>query len=51
MPELIPYRFEVILSSGAGQVLCSGAFSEVTGLELSMKPKTLAEGGRNWGEV
>jgi phage tail-like protein len=29
--------------------LCSGAFSEVSGLEASMEPKTIKEGGRNYG--
>lgn len=51
MAELIPYRFEVLLTQAGGAVLCAGAFSEVTGLELSMKPKTVSEGGRNFGEV
>ena len=30
-------------------VLCSGAFSEVTGLEATMEPKVIKEGGRNYG--
>lgn len=51
MPEFVPYRFQVALYSGEGQLLCRGAFSEVTGLEGSMSPKTYKEGGRNWGEV
>lgn len=51
MPELIPYRFEVILSADEGETVCRGAFSEVTGLDATMKPKTLAEGGHNWGEI
>ncbi len=29
--------------------LCGGAFSEVTGLEASMEPKVITEGGRNNG--
>ena len=37
-------------SSGGGDVpLCSGAFSEATGLEATMEPKTIKEGGRNYG--
>ncbi len=32
-------------------VVCGGYFSEVTGLELTMEPKAIQEGGRNWGEV
>lgn len=38
-------------SSGAAEPVCSGSFSEVTGFEASMEPHTIAEGGRNWGEV
>jgi phage tail-like protein len=41
-------------SAAAGRttnVLCGGAFSEVSGLEATMEPKTVQEGGRNWGEV
>lgn len=54
MAEFIPFRFHVQLSlpdSAGGGVVCNGAFSEVSGLEASMTPKTLKEGGRNWGEV
>jgi phage tail-like protein len=29
--------------------VCSGAFSECTGLEATMEPKTIKEGGRNYG--
>lgn len=55
MAEFIAHRFQVNLfaaegSAGAG-ILCAGAFSEVSGLEASMTPKTVKEGGRNWGEV
>jgi len=31
--------------------LCSGAFSECTGLEATMEPKVIKEGGRNYGVV
>lgn len=54
MAELIPFRFHVQLSlpeSAGGGLVCNGAFSEVSGLEASMSPKTLKEGGRNWGEL
>lgn len=54
MAEFIPFRFHVELSlpeSAGGGLVCDGAFSEVSGLEASMAPKTLKEGGRNWGEV
>jgi phage tail-like protein len=34
----------------AGRVpLCSGAFSECSGLEATMEPKVIKEGGRNYG--
>lgn len=29
--------------------LCSGAFAECTGLEATMEPKVITEGGRNYG--
>lgn len=29
--------------------LCQGAFSEISGLEASMEPHTITEGGHNWG--
>jgi phage tail-like protein len=32
-------------------ILCGGAFSEVTGLEATMEPKVIKEGGRNFGVV
>jgi phage tail-like protein len=31
--------------------LCSGAFQECTGLEATMEPKVIKEGGRNYGAV
>jgi len=38
--------------SGGGDVpLCSGAFSDCTGLEATMEPKVIKEGGRNYGPV
>ena len=30
-------------------LLCSGAFSDCTGLEATMEPKVIQEGGRNYG--
>ena len=39
-------------SDGAdGPALCSGSFSEVSGLEATMEPKVIKEGGRNYGAV
>lgn len=50
--EFIPFRFKVELyDREGGALLCQGAFSEVSGLEATMTPKSLKEGGRNWGEV
>lgn len=50
------FRFHVAFSeaplsgSGGGDVaLCSGAFSECTGLEANMEPVVIDEGGRNYG--
>ena len=31
--------------------LCSGSFSQCTGIEASMQPKTINEGGRNYGQI
>ncbi|KPJ93154.1 MAG: phage tail protein [Gammaproteobacteria bacterium SG8_11] len=36
-------------SEGSKVVLCSGAFAECSGLEATMEPKVIKEGGRNWG--
>lgn len=52
--EFIPFRFVVTLFPEGGSTnnaLCAGAFSEVSGFEFTMTPKTIQEGGRNWGEV
>jgi phage tail-like protein len=38
-------------TEGGEVVLCSGAFSECSGLEATMEPRTIKEGGRNWGVV
>jgi phage tail-like protein len=35
-------------SEGADVALCAGAFSEVTGLEATMEPKAIKEGGKNY---
>lgn len=52
------FRFHVdfqtdSLTTGGGQTmpLCSGAFSECTGLEATMEPKVIKEGGRNYGDA
>jgi phage tail-like protein len=37
-------------TGGGGEVaLCQGAFSELSGLEATMEPRNVREGGRNWG--
>ena len=36
---------------GHDQSICSGAFSECTGLEATMEPKVIKEGGRNYGAI
>ncbi|MCP3963675.1 MAG: phage tail protein [bacterium] len=51
------FRFQVdfeedLLGAEAGgqsQPLCSGAFAECSGLEATMEPKVIQEGGRNYG--
>ncbi len=52
MSEFVPFRFEVsLVHGGSGTLLCKGYFSEVSGLEMTMEPKAISEGGRNWGEL
>lgn len=36
---------------GDAQPLCSGAFAEVDGLEMTMEPKTYQEGGNNLAQI
>jgi phage tail-like protein len=47
------YRFEVRfkqVGGGSGAVdVCSGAFSECSGLEATMEPKVIKAGGANYG--
>ena len=59
MPDprpFIPFRFKLSLYSAEesevpNEVLCDGAFSEVTGLEATMKQRSIDEGGRNYGQI
>jgi len=47
-------RFHQLASNGttaSHPAICSGRFSEVSGLEATMEPKTIHEGGRNFGEI
>lgn len=52
-----PFRFRVRLLDEAGALpespreLCRAAFSEVTGIEATMTPKKIVEGGRNDAEI
>lgn len=38
-------------SANSAVPLCSGAFSDCTGLEATMEPKVIKEGGRNYGVI
>jgi phage tail-like protein len=52
MSEFVPFRFRVSLYGGdESQLLCNGYFSEASGFEVTMEPKAISEGGRNWGEL
>jgi phage tail-like protein len=53
----VPFRFQISLTGanlpgglGPGP-LCSGSFSEATGIEATMSPRTIREGGRNFGQI
>lgn len=46
------FRFQVdFFESGSRISVASGAFSECSGLEATMEPKEINEGGRNYGTV
>ncbi len=53
------YRFQVDFftdslsddDSNTPIAVCSGAFAECTGIEATMEPKVIKEGGRNYGVV
>ena len=45
------FRFHVDFMRGDDVPLCGGAFSECTGLEATMEPKVIREGGGNYGAV
>jgi phage tail-like protein len=44
------FLFSVDISIN-GTSVCGGMFSEVSGLEATMEPFAIREGGRNWGQV
>ncbi|MCB8745473.1 phage tail protein [Rhodoferax sp. U2-2l] len=52
---VVAFTREPIAARGGGnddrssEALCQGAFSEVSGLEAAMAPKTIQEGGANYG--
>ncbi len=48
---LLDFYTQAVDSSGANQhlLLCQGKFSECTGLEATMEPKVIKEGGLNYG--
>lgn len=49
---MIPFHFAVEFFDETGDVpLCGGAFSEVSGIEATMEPKVIREGGNYNGEV
>jgi phage tail-like protein len=51
------FRFEVLLlvaqpdQVGLGSPLCAGQFSDCDGLEMTMEPKTVKEGGNNLEQI
>lgn len=46
------FRFALeIHLPGISDKICAGTFSEIDGLEMSIEPKTIREGGRNTGPV
>lgn len=51
MDRIIPFtafRFKVLIEiEGESKSLCNAAFSECDGLEMTMEPKTIREGGNN----
>lgn len=50
--EFVPFNFCVSLyAKENNNILCSGMFSEVSGLEINMEPHAIQEGGKNWGET
>lgn len=46
------FQFDVeIKVEGVADKICDGTFSECDGLEMTLEPKTIREGGRNSGPV
>ncbi len=49
----VDFQIDPLAATGGGDdlTICSGAFSECTGLEATMEPKVIKEGGRNYGSA
>jgi phage tail-like protein len=47
----VEFRSDSLNDTGSHDLfdVCQGAFAEVTGLEATMEPKAIKEGGRNYG--
>lgn len=45
------YDHPLNAASGSKISVCGGAFAECTGLEVTMEPKVIKEGGRNYGAI
>lgn len=45
------FNFKVSLEVEQGKVLCEAEFSDCDGLEMSMEPKTIREGGNNGRQI
>ncbi len=55
-PPYTTFRFEVVLDlddppPGVSNPVCNAAFAECDGLEMSMEPKTVQEGGNNRAQI
>lgn len=48
----VSFNFEVLINvGGVSDMVCSAAFSECDGLEMSMEVKTIREGGNNGKQI
>ena len=46
------FNFQVVFTlDGADEPLCAASFSEVDGLEMTVEPKTVQEGGNNVAQI
>ena len=56
VPPITAFRFEVVLNlsasiAGVTNPVCDAAFQECSGLEMTMEPKTLTEGGAHHRQI